>query len=422
MCVGLIGLTGSPLVDLNEEPWCKLKKKDIKPTLKCLINEVGRRSQSDDKNSDDKKKPRSKNWNAAKCTEWLVDNPIKDPTDVSFIKKEVDRFKMSIVAAVDDEENQASGQWRGAVPYLRLILCLTEDDIKPKFIRRGEALSRTELDARNSETREPTVYEMIADRWNDPEFNPVLPSSNAHSDFQSATDCSFSKVNCLQPATAVKITNYLSEMRSNLIRIITNWEQSGQGDSGLLPESTTTTTANGTLIGRTAAALDSRANFLLGKPSYLLILWEVADQHHILSSTLQRLSVDVGASDACSTPSVITMHRGPSPLDTDRSGSADRSGSLFTSHLEVFSEKFATALAERQDSLAEKQDHRQEKHRITARLSELHDQCRQFCREKFLSSSNPETAEYFQSEIDLLEIEIESLKSLQRENERTNTV
>ncbi len=99
-------------------------------------------------------------------------------------------------------------------------------------------------------------------------------------------------------------------MQAHLLQIITRWEQSAQGEDGKENEdaeeladqdddaSFTTsiaTTADGSppnktigsLSGRPACALQSRAAFLNGRPSYLLYFWEIADQHQLLQSLLQ---------------------------------------------------------------------------------------------------------------------------------------
>ena len=48
-----------------------------------------------------------------------------------------------------------------------------------------------------------------------------------------ATDCSSEVVAGLVPATPQKIEDCFTSMRSDLLRIITPWEQSGQGEGGL---------------------------------------------------------------------------------------------------------------------------------------------------------------------------------------------
>ena len=166
--------------------------------------------------------------------------------------------------------------------------------------------------------------------WNSPEFNPVAPALTCHSDFHSCIICLFEQVEGLAPATPQKIEDTFASMRSELLRVITRWEQSGQGEGGMdaedeehqrsaaddddirssfgqvddEDEDSSARHCIGSLDGRPARALQSRAAFLNGRPSYLLYFWEVADTHQLLQSSLQRLSSNIGASDASCAPSV----------------------------------------------------------------------------------------------------------------------
>ena len=189
--------------------------------------------------------------------------------------------------------------------------------------------------------RPPTVFEAIADLWNDESFSPTAPASDCHLDFQMATDCSFEVVAGLLPATPQKIEDCLASMRAELIRIIDRWERSGQGeggrdeeqagddeqvlhaavstaDSSQQDDASTTSSISlsgddlsrrathnyGRLDSRPARALQSRAAFLNGKPSYLLYYWEVIDAHQLLQSSVQRLNSNTGAGDASTAPTV----------------------------------------------------------------------------------------------------------------------
>ncbi len=75
----------------------------------------------------------------------------------------------------------------------------------------------------------------------------------------------------------------------------------------------------GGLEGRSARALDNRAAFLYGKPSYILYFWEGADQHQLLQLSLQRLDRAVGASDASNAPIIHTTRRRRGHVDDDAS-------------------------------------------------------------------------------------------------------
>jgi hypothetical protein len=189
--------TDVALVDVSKEPWAtKVPKKTWKLTMSDLKEEIVRRVGSDEP-------PRLKHWNIAKCFEWLKANPIVQPGDVEFIRTTVRDFVALAAEAAAEAEvllpatrvrNAAS--WRGNVPYIRLILCLVEDElIRHAYLHRLDALSRTQLDARNSdEQRELDVHEMLAEKWNDSTFNPILPSNDVHEDYRCPTDCSHEKV------------------------------------------------------------------------------------------------------------------------------------------------------------------------------------------------------------------------------------
>ena len=99
--------------------------------------------------------------------QWLKSHPIKDKVGVDFLMTETLRLKQvllrqareqqvlpSDVAGGGREEGGSGSNWRGNVPYLRMIMCFTQDHIKQSaFLRRADAQSRTEIDARNGERR-----------------------------------------------------------------------------------------------------------------------------------------------------------------------------------------------------------------------------------------------------------------------------
>lgn len=200
----------------------------------------------------------------------------------------------------DEEARQAGGPWRGRLPYLRLMLCLTEDDaIKAAFLRRADARTRLELDARNSDVRPPTVFELIANKWNDKDFNPLTGVSDCHEDFAIPINCAHKEVELLTPAVPQKVADSLASIRSNLISIITDWERSGQGEGGrhagideevgdhypdgdddedfIIFDAQSARFGSLSRETRSECALQSRAAFLCGRPPYLLYFWELSD-------------------------------------------------------------------------------------------------------------------------------------------------
>jgi hypothetical protein len=408
------------LMDINKDPWKKMKRTDVKAMKPELLAEVYRRCKKGTE-------PKATFWTVVKLTERLMKNPILDLVDLAFVRGKVAELMQMHQAVVAEHQDLFAGRWVAPVPQLRLIMCLIEDDIKPKFLTRNQALTRQQLDGRNSDLRDPTVYELIAARWNSDTFDPVVPASDVHEDFLEATDCSHAMVDHMTPATATKVKDLISQMRSDLTRIIQRWEQSGQGDGGSLDEITTNDEIDGddvainrefgALAGRTALALENRAGFLKHLPPYLLILWEMADQHQILYSTLDRLDSAVGAANASSAPSVITNRSSPSPslgrtlTDGEGEGLND---AIYHFAQVVEREQQANRAADQVNQ--QEIVHQQELNRVkdlltscTARLSHLEDQARQLNRDKY--NTEGEYREYIIAKLANVNQKIEETKN-----------
>jgi hypothetical protein len=133
LCIGLETTTNDnktkPLLDFNDDSFKNLKKKDIKPSLEHLREEITRRSFFDDT----PKKPKPKGWNFSKCLQWLMEHPITSDEDVAFLEKKAKEVIQIASAAAGCQDDVDSGKnWVGHLPYLRLIHCLLEDDIRDK--------------------------------------------------------------------------------------------------------------------------------------------------------------------------------------------------------------------------------------------------------------------------------------------------
>ena len=423
MCLGLTedDEGGSPMLNLDAEPWNTVKKRDIKPTRLDCVEEILRRIKDMASTTAAGRAHQHKpaNWGLNKCMEWLQEHPLVDEQDISFLKNEVYRVKAVILNAQqeqqDEEARQAGGQWRGPIPYMRLILCLTEDAVKAAFLRRADARTRQELDARNSDVRPPTAFELIANKWNDKDFNPVAAASECHEDFSAPTNCAHSQVATLMPASSQKVEDVLASIRSNLLRVIQNWERSGQGEGGRhaggdddeehggeyagdldsISILDSESARFGSLASRSECALQNRAAFLLGKPSYLLYFWEIAEYHQLLQSALQRLDDDVGASDASSAPSTTTRTR------RRRRQSEEQDPQQAAPSQDIF------VLSESIRFHARAEDGRQ----VRRRIAELQDQARNY-RRMFAESDDPNSARarFYQDEVQQITEEIASLE------------
>lgn len=320
MCIGL------SIVDLQAPPWSTHpKKREFKVKRNELADEVKRRS-AQIVYSKKATGPKPKNWNVELSTKWLLENPITSEADLDFLKGEIERLTaiMSESAKEAESQNQqiARGNWVGKIPHLRLIHCVIHDDIKSLFLKRAAVKSRQEVDGRNSTTRAPIVYELIADLWNDPTFNPSTSPSLCHKEFKESIDCSHSKVRHMSEATPSKVEDLLTNMRATLLHIIPKWEQSGQGDGGRDIISVNDQRF-GCLADRPRRALDSRASFIDTHNTFHLYYWEVADQHQLLQSALQRIDGSAAAQDA---NSVSTVSRSSGSVASRAAESVSGSG------------------------------------------------------------------------------------------------
>ena len=254
----------------------------------------------------------------------------------------------------------------------------------------------------------------------------------------SAITCSYDLVEKLTPATPERIENFFTNTRTDLFRMITDWEKSGQGEGGRDQEDDAVDEADNdddvpTSVNIVAEntdrhrALHSRSSFLNGKPSYLLYYWELAEEHQLLASSLQRLSNDVGAIGASSAP-LIYSATGRSSI----TGSGDRT----TRHQEEHDEdSILYALVESLQHLVESQrnlladraidrehDRRENsRKRRFERRSTLMDLARKYRRDYAeLGSGNDEhhkrLSDHFVSELSALEKEIRELESVDVED------
>ena len=160
LSIGLVH-DNETLFSLEQEPWSTLLKKSLRPPKNSdLVHEIRRRA-----TASNMKLPRPYNWTRIQMIEWLEQHPVSESVDVEFLTFEVLRLKeislrmqqeqqqFLILEGMSGEAVARGGSWRGCIPYLRLIMTLTRDDVKSLFLSRGNCLSRSELDARNSDSR-----------------------------------------------------------------------------------------------------------------------------------------------------------------------------------------------------------------------------------------------------------------------------
>jgi hypothetical protein len=136
MCLGL-NHDGAPLFLFEMPPWSLLPKLLLHPKNTDFAVEIDRRA----KLYNILPTPRPRNWSRKTSTmEWLQANPVRNPCDIEFLTTEVIRLRDVLERA--QLMQQANGElstsgyaggerkWQGAVPYLQVIMCLTQDHVK----------------------------------------------------------------------------------------------------------------------------------------------------------------------------------------------------------------------------------------------------------------------------------------------------
>jgi hypothetical protein len=153
LCIGLNDNTDIPLFSFENEPWSRLpKNSSMRPRNTDFVHEITRRA----KLYNILPVPRASNWKRPQITEWLEQNPVREGNCIEFLTDEVAKLRDILVRAQQQENELTSPggrKWRGTVPFLRVIMCLTDDHVKYLFLNRANVRTRHELDARNSEDR-----------------------------------------------------------------------------------------------------------------------------------------------------------------------------------------------------------------------------------------------------------------------------
>lgn len=257
-----------------------------------------------------------KSWKKYKARQWLINNPIMEQADIRFLLEEEKKFRNVLLASEDEKNNQNPSlnqtaqprtDWIGLMPWLRLGHVLVHDSVYELYQDKDRWEGRAGTDGRNSDQRPKQWFEKAAEVYNDETItfdSLLLP--DLHSDF--AQSYKLDKTNT--PMTnAETIKKKAASARAEILCIIDKWERSGNG-SGQRAEDDHefgSIRRDGDQLwlvpGTTAEEPefqdgDNRANFLGGKGSHVLYLWELLDQNQMLQTTITCLPIAIGADGA----------------------------------------------------------------------------------------------------------------------------
>ena len=190
MATGLTDDNNQLIFDPDSDKfWKKCKAwTSMKPKKSLLRDEILRRQKSYTGEGDCKiphtQKPKSD------YELWLKGNTHISPANLQFVVSNFNRFAKNVMDAAGPSDNDAEKymNFRGMVWILRIIHCLVEnDDARIAFSKIYDSLDRSELDGKkNPETARVSGWQVIADHFNDPNFNPrstayCTLSSTSHS-------------------------------------------------------------------------------------------------------------------------------------------------------------------------------------------------------------------------------------------------
>jgi hypothetical protein len=155
MCIGLTHRNNNSneaqlLFSFEQEPWSLLLAKNsfLRPKNSDFVHEITRRAHLFNLV---RPLPCPSKWSRVQILEWLEQNPIQNVADIEFLTKEVFRLQVLLIRAqqqwqgIENNSITSAGGgrgggeriWQGNFPYLRVIMCLTQDNVKSLFVAKA---------------------------------------------------------------------------------------------------------------------------------------------------------------------------------------------------------------------------------------------------------------------------------------------
>ena len=121
------------------------------------------------------------------------------------------------------------------MPYLPIrifvlfMFLLIDDKVKAAYLNRHNSCDRGQLDGRSSPYRPKDWNVLAAELYNSFSFSPIsMVHPTLHDDFETQHDLAFG---CVPgPCTAEQISAWMTDRQSKLMKIISKYECSGNGN------------------------------------------------------------------------------------------------------------------------------------------------------------------------------------------------
>jgi hypothetical protein len=307
MCLG-VDPTNNKFGDPDEDDVYKapppaFKKNSFAPSAKELKVEAICRNRSFDSSS---KELKCSSWLKPRLKEWLLQHPITCAIDIRFIKEKEKEFRNQLLDAAKERDAQqelhasiAQEAWVGPVPWLRLGHAIVDDDVLTSYRNIHKWQDHAATDACNSSSRPKSFEELCASKYNDPSSQPTTECyPELHDDYREEIDLGSD----FPFVTPDKIKTKVAEFRANIVKMISDWETSGNGCGQRAPDS-----KKFGHIRRDQQWLaprgsvdefvdgNNRKSFLNGKGVHLLYLWQLLDEHDLLYHTMSVIPPEYGA-------------------------------------------------------------------------------------------------------------------------------
>lgn len=271
---------------LDKEPYCNITKKTtVKPKRNHYMQELRRRHPSI---------TGIKNKSVPQLRELMKEkHPLLNQDEIEWVRQEEKRVR-EIFERQHNEQNKLKEHAKGTgaarkMDRLRLIHSLVSDTCRPLYLQINDLPNRQELDARNSDVREPDFFDVVTEVFNDESIvykSCVLP--DLHEDFAQQFDITLSDFRLSRD----KAAEMIAQQRVKIVRICSNWEQSGNGEGQReMDDQDWGHYDSNTLDGK------AQKHFLqAGDTTDLLYWWHILDEEKLLNFTANVFPQVVAAS------------------------------------------------------------------------------------------------------------------------------
>ena len=218
--------------------------------------------------------------------------------DKAFVKHEERVLRELITNLIGVAEVRATEKVEKMVwsDRMRLICCFEDDDIVEAYRLTQLSMTRTELDARNSEARGPDFYDLVMAKFNDSAWvatSQAMPSLHRHfkeeEHYLKRGDYTLD---------ASKAKNIISWEKNKIMSVLRKYDKSGNGATNAAElyqlgegEGAWTDEEIHAKWGHFDADLaesnggDDREDYLNGQPTDILYWWAVLDKLDLLQAT-----------------------------------------------------------------------------------------------------------------------------------------